>query len=133
MNTNPQLNLVALSLPAMRGFLVEYYGDLIGQRQAGVLLLVAIGDQVQYVSNCEQPQAARMLQDLLARWHLGLPDTMPGESTPGDTRAFEYLLNTMELAGQAACPADAGYGAARKAVIAYVGDLVGKMNRTRTA
>jgi len=38
-------------------------------------------------------------------------------------RQFEYLLNAMEAATQAECPADAGYAAKRKAVFEYVAKL----------
>jgi hypothetical protein len=37
-----------------------------------------------------------------------------------ERRDFEYLLNAMESATQAECPADAGYAAKRKAVFEYV-------------
>jgi hypothetical protein len=131
MGDRDRVNLVALNMQAVLEFLTDYYGVLLGRGRTDVLLLVGCDDVVQYGSNCERQHSQRLLQDMLARWSLGLPDSMPAESTPGDTRPFEYLLNAMELAGQADNPAAAGYGPARKAVLDYVGDLVGKANRTK--
>lgn len=45
------------------------------------------------------------------------PPTLPEE------RAFEYLLNAMELAGQAPMPALEGYGEKRQPVLAFVAAL----------
>ena len=125
------INKVALSLQNMQAFLHDYYNSLVDPEPVGTVLLVAVGGQVQYVSNVGREQAAGMLQDLLARWKLGFPEAMPGESTPGDLQQFVYLLNALEIAGQAPVPAQAGYAGARAALLEYVGDLVGKANRAK--
>lgn len=44
-------------------------------------------------------------------------------------RSFEYLLNSMEAAGQTEMPADVGYGDKRKAVFAYVEALASRLER----
>lgn len=122
MLTDDQIaNCIALSLQPLMAALEAKYDHDIGRGQHNIILLVGGGNSVQFVANCERIKSIKLLQALLARWSLGLPDTMPGEVTKADTRAFEYLLNEFEIAVRAD---GADSIAARRAVVDYVGEAI---------
>lgn len=123
MTKDQQINAVALSMKPLMGMLDATVTKLIGTNQHNIVLVIGCGDVSQYVSNAPRPAGAALLQDLLARWNLGMPDVLPGEHTPGDTRAFEYLLNSFEQASQAPEPAKLDYKNRRAELLAYVGRL----------
>lgn len=124
-----QVNAVALALPDLMDSLDSFFDRMVGNGQHNIVLVVGAGDESQYIANRNRALSIDVLTGLLARWKLGLPDTLPGAASVGDTRAFEYLLNTMERAGQSPSPHEAGYGAARLEVLRYVGELIAKGNR----
>lgn len=125
-----QVNAVALSMQRVMGCISDLFNDLVGAGQHEIILLVGAGDVVQFCANTPRPRSVLMLQDLLARWSVGLPDTLPGETSAGDTRAFEYLLNDFEQASQSAEPHKHDYAAKRKELLTYVGELIAKGNRS---
>lgn len=55
------------------------------------------------------------------------PRIKEGDVSSDEMTRFDYALNAMENAAQAKNPAEAGYGAARKAVVGYVESLVTRM------
>lgn len=129
MNKNDQITAVALALsPVMTG-LDKFFDKLVGDGQHNIVLVVGAGNEAQYIANRQRALSIELLTGLLARWKVGMPDTLPGAASPGDTRAFEYLLNTMELAGKSESLSAAGYGLARLEVLRYVGELIAKGNR----
>lgn len=127
MKKDDQVNAVALSMQTVMGMLNQFYDAMVGRGQHEVVLLVGAGDVVQFSANTRRDRSVLMLQDLLARWSIGMPDTLPGEQTPGDTRAFEYLLNEFEKAIRNGHD----HIAARGEVVAYVGRLIAAGNRSK--
>lgn len=126
MNTKAQeqqINAVALAMKPLMGMLDSAVTDLIGTDQHNIVLVIGCANVSQYASNAPRSAGAELLQDLLARWKLGMPDVLPGEQTPGNTRAFEYLLNSFEQASQAPEPAKLDYANRRAELLAYVGRL----------
>jgi hypothetical protein len=123
-----RINAVALTMQGVMAGLVDFYDDAVGAGQHNIVLIVNAGDTSQYVANTERPQAIGMMQGVLARWSLGMPDTMPGESAPGDTRAFEYLLNEFvaELKRSGT-----EMNTSRANLVAHAGSLVAQANRRR--
>jgi len=130
MNKRDQVNAVALNLQRVMSAISAAFDALVGRGQHNIILVVGAGDVAQYASNVPRDAGVATLQDLLARWKVGLPDTLPGETTPADIRPFEYLLNAMEASARAADPAAANYAANRAEVLAYVGELLAKSRRT---
>ena len=128
MTKDQQVNAVALRLKGVMGELHSFFDKLVGIGQHNIVLMVGAGDVVQFVSNTERAQSVVMIRDLLARWTIGLPDTLPGEASPVDTRAFEYLLNELEATGKPGGNSS-HYPHARAELIGYVSGLIGKAAR----
>lgn len=133
MKKSDQVNAVAIHMQGVMGMIDDFYNVLVGPGQHELILVVGAGDVVQYASNATRGRGVRMLTDLLGRWSVGLPDTLPGERSLGDTKAFEYLLNSFEKAAQAEKPADHDYAAHRTELLNYVGGLIAEINRLKAS
>lgn len=129
MNTARQINAVAMAMGPFMKSLDEAVTKLTGTHQHNIVLVIGCADVSHYASNVKRPESIKILKDLFARWQLGMDDVMPGEVSTGDTKAFEYLLNTFEEASQAPEPARLDYANRRAELFAYVGRLEAKARR----
>lgn len=129
MTNDQKINAVAVNMRLLMTFLDRKVTELIGTPQHNIVLVIGCCDVSQYAANMPRAASVELLKDLLARWQLGMDDVLPGEVSPGSTQAFEYLLNSMELAGQASEPALCGYHSKRSEVLAYVARLEAKARR----
>lgn len=127
MTNNEKVTAVALHLQPTIGMLNSFFDGMVGRGQHELILLVGAGDNVQFASNTKRERSVLMLQDLLARWSIGMPDTMPDEVTSGNLKPFEYLLNEW-----AAAPSgSAAQKFARSNLDQYVGGMVAKVARSQ--
>lgn len=124
-----QINAVAMAMKSLIGALDEAVTGLIGSTQHNIVLVIGCADVSQYASNMKRGDAIPLLKDLLARWHVGIDDVLPGEVTPGDTTAIEYLLRQVEEAARHPDPASLDYANRRGELLAYVGRLEAKAKR----
>lgn len=125
---NMKVNAVALTLQKIMVGLDEFYDGIVGKGQHNIILVVGAGDVEQYVANVPRERGIAALQSLFARWSVDLPNTLPDASTPGNTRAFEYLLNEFAEQVRTNGPDLATTGAN---VVKHVGELVAQVNRGR--
>jgi hypothetical protein len=124
-----QVNAVALAMQPLLDEIDAAVTRLIGHPQHNIVLVIGCADVSQYAANVPRPAGVDMLKGLLARWHLGMEDVLPGSITPGDTQAFEYLLNSFEEAAKASDGEAMDYANRRLDLLNYVGGLVAKGNR----
>ncbi|MBT2326065.1 hypothetical protein J7E62_27425 [Variovorax paradoxus] len=129
MRKEQQVNAVALAMQGLLSAVDAAVTQIIGSNQHNIVLVIGCADVSQYAANVPRPAGIELLKGLLARWHLGMDDVLPGEVEQSDTRAFEYLLNAFEQASQAPEPAKLDYGYRRKELLNYVGRLEAKAKR----
>jgi hypothetical protein len=129
MNNAAQVNAVALHLQGVMTMLDDFFDALVGRGQHNLVLVVGAGDVSQYIANRDRALSVELLSGLLARWKVELPDTLPGASTPGDTRGFEYLLNEFERAVRKYGPGSTSHRDTRLELVNHVGRLVAEINR----
>lgn len=129
MNKAEQVNAVALHLPGVMNMLCDFFDAAVGRNQHNIVLVVGAGDVSQYVANRDRALSIDLLTGLLARWNVGLPDTLPGETSPGDTRAFELLLNEFERAVRKYGRGSTAHRDTRLELLNHVGRLVAEINR----
>lgn len=121
-----KVNAVALSLQSVMDEISSFYDSLVGEGQHNIILLVGAGDVEQYAANVPRERGIDSLKSLLGRWSVDLPDTLPDASTPGNTRAFEYLLNEFAEQVRTSGP---DLATTRANVVKHVGELVAQVNR----
>ncbi len=129
MNKDRQINAVAMAMQMLISAIDEAVTRLIGSNQHNIVLVIGCADVSQYGSNMKRGDAIPLLKDLLTRWQVGMDDVLPGEVTPGNTAAFEYLLRQVEEAAKHPDPASLDHASRRGELLAYVGRLEAKAKR----
>ncbi|WP_137860764.1 hypothetical protein [Variovorax sp. 3P27G3] len=125
-----QVNAVALAMQPLLGGIDAAVTRLIGHQQHNIVLVIGCAGVSQYAANVPRPAGVQLLKDLFARWHFGMDDVLPGGVTPGDTQAFEYLLNKLEEAAKAPEPEKLDYANRRIELLNYVGRIEAKARRS---
>lgn len=123
MNEAQQVNAVAMAMQGLVEGIDSFVTQLIGTNQHNIVLVVGCCNVSQYGANIERAAGKALLLDLFTRWQLDMPDVKPGEVSPGDTRAFEYLLAQHEEALQADDPTQFDHANRRLELLNYVGRL----------
>jgi hypothetical protein len=129
MNKAAQVNAVALHLQGVMSMLEDFFDALVGKGQHNIVLVVGSGDVSQYIANRDRALSIEVLQGLLGRWSVGLPDTLPGDSTPGETKSFEFLLNEFQRAVLKYGTSSQASIDTRTELLNYVGRIVAESNR----
>lgn len=138
MTPGERVNRVSLALQGTMAALVAFFAEQLGGDQfAHLVLVVACDSHVQYIANRDdRAVSTRMLRDLLGRWAVGLPDTLP-ENISSAGAAFEYLLREFEANAAKAAAGDTDaldqQQSRRAELVGYVAQLLGELNRFKAA
>ena len=92
-----RVNRVAFGMQAMMGAVEKMVTSVAETDQHNVILIIGVGDVVQYASNCKREDMKQVLTDLFERWQLALPE-VKGQDRQAliqseNLHQFNYLMN----------------------------------------